>query len=100
IAWLTDDINDTCPSPLVIGTCRRKQDGGEFNGDEKQRLQVLKLLGQLCDFVDVEHGVKADVSESKIIRSYHDFKVMPDFEAIANELALEGGAIYKIVGTA
>lgn len=100
IAWLTDDINDTCPSPLVIGTCRRKQDGGEFNGDEKQRLQVLKLLGQLCDFVDVEHGVKADVSESKIIRSYHDFKGMPDFEAIANELALEGGAIYKIVGTA
>ncbi|MCB9932690.1 MAG: type I 3-dehydroquinate dehydratase [Planctomycetes bacterium] len=100
IAWLTDDVNDTCPSPLVIGTCRRKQDGGEFNGDEKQRLQVLKLLGQLCDFVDVEHGVRADVPETKIIRSYHDFKGMPDFEDIANQLALEGGAIYKIVGTA
>ena len=100
VAWLTSDINETCPPPIIIGTARRKQDGGEFNGDEKQRLQILKFCGQVCDYVDVEHGVKADVPPSKIIRSYHDFNGVPDFDAIANELALEGGAIYKIVGTA
>ncbi|MCA8915401.1 MAG: type I 3-dehydroquinate dehydratase [Planctomycetes bacterium] len=100
IAWLSSDINETCPPPIIIGTCRRKSERGEFNGDEKQRLQILKLCGQVCDYVDVEMGVKADVPESKIIRSYHDFEGVPDFESIANDLALEGGAIFKIVGTA
>jgi 3-dehydroquinate dehydratase / shikimate dehydrogenase len=84
----------------VIGTCRRKQDGGEFNGDEKQRIQILELCGKVCDFVDIESGVKASVPPDKIIRSHHDFKGVPDFEAVAVKLAGEGGALYKIVGTA
>jgi len=100
VAWLTADINETCPPPVVIGTCRRKQDGGEFNGDERQRLQVLELCGKVCDFVDLEQGVKASVPAGKIIRSHHDFKGVPDFEAVAGALAAEGGALFKIVGTA
>jgi 3-dehydroquinate dehydratase / shikimate dehydrogenase len=100
IAWFTADINETCPPPLIIGTCRRKQDGGEFNGDEKQRIQMLELCGKTCDYVDVETGVKASIPNDKIIRSHHDFDRVPDFEAVAQKLAGEGGAIYKIVGMA
>jgi 3-dehydroquinate dehydratase/shikimate dehydrogenase len=100
VNWLTADINETCPPPLVIGTCRRKQDGGEFNGDEKQRIQILELCGKVCDFVDIESGVKASIPPDKVIRSHHDFKGVPDFEAVAAKLASEGGALYKIVGTA
>lgn len=100
IDWFTDDIAETSPPPLVIATCRRKQDGGEFNGDESQRLQILEMCGKLCDFVDVESGVTAKVPEARTIRSFHDFKGVPDFDVVANDLALEGGAIYKIVGTA
>lgn len=100
IAWLSADIDETSPPPLIIASCRRKQDGGEFNGDEKQRLQVLQLCGKICDYVDVESGVQADVPPSKVLRSFHDFKGVPDFEEVAEKLAREGGALLKIVGTA
>ena len=100
VSWFGDDVAETCPPPLVIGTCRRREDGGEFNGDEQQRLKILELCGKVCDFVDVESGVRAKVPEKKIIRSYHDLDGVPDFDEVANELALEGGTIIKIVGTA
>ena len=100
IAWLSADVDETSPPPLIIATCRRKQDGGEFNGDEKQRLQVLQLCGKVCDYVDIENGVEADVPPSKILRSYHDFEGVPDFDEVADKLAKEGGAMLKIVGTA
>lgn len=100
IAWMSADVDETSPPPVIIASCRRKQDGGEFNGDEKQRLQVLQLCGKICDYVDVESGVTADVPPSKILRSFHDFKGMPDFDEVADKLAKEGGAMLKIVGTA
>lgn len=100
VAWLSADIDETSPPPVIIASCRRKQDGGEFNGDEKQRLQVLQLCGKICDYVDIESGVQADVPPSKILRSFHDFKGVPDFDEVADRLAREGGALLKIIGTA
>lgn len=99
IAWLSADVDETSPPPVIIASCRRKQDGGEFNGDEKQRLQVLQLCGKVCDYVDIESGVQADVPPTKILRSFHDFENVPDFDEVADKLAKEGGAMLKIVGT-
>lgn len=101
VLWLTDDFSEVIPQPLVIGTCRREQDGGRFSGTEQERLQVLKLCGKACDLVDVEAGVKAEVPSSKTIRSFHDFEGVPDdLEGLLQRLRGEGGAVFKIVGTA
>lgn len=91
----------TGPAPIIIGTCRRVQDGGKFDGTEEQRLKLLETLGAVCDYVDVESGVKARVPASKTIRSMHDFKGIPaDLEAAFKSLRDEGGAVFKIVATA
>lgn len=101
IEWLTDDISEFAPPPLVIATCRREQDGGRFDGTEEERLKVLQLCGKVCDLVDVEAGVKADVPAAKTIRSFHDFEGVPeDLNALAVRLRKEGGALIKIVGMA
>ncbi len=89
------------PRPLwLIATCRRKQDGGDFDGTERQRLRVLEQVAPLVDFVDVELGVHPDIAAAKIIRSYHDFQGMPDFAALAKRMRAEKHCLLKIVGTA
>ncbi len=89
------------PRPLcLIATCRRKQDGGDFEGTERQRLQVLERMAPLVDFVDVEFGVHPDIAAAKIIRSYHDFRGLPDFAALAKRMRAEKHCLLKIVGTA
>lgn len=100
LEWLTDDVSEFAPPPVVIATCRREQDGGRFDGDEEDRLEVLQICGRVFDYVDVEAGVKADVPPAKIIRSFHDFEGVPDFADVLKRLRAEGGALVKIVGTA
>lgn len=89
------------PLPLrLIATCRRKQDGGDFHGTESQRLRVLERIAPLVDFVDVELGAHPDIPAARIIRSYHDFRGVPDFAAIASRMRAEKHHLLKIVGTA
>lgn len=71
----------------VILTLRRVQDGGKFTQSEKARRQLLIETLQKGDFsyVDIEDDVKRNdvelVARSKgvkIIRSFHDFKGVPE----------------------
>lgn len=66
-------------SKPVVLTCRRKSDGGNFNGTETDRLKVLQQVSEgNFAYVDIEYDVKNCTFETilrnngtKIIRSAH-----------------------------
>ena len=41
------DLVDAVEKPILI-TCRRSQDGGQWTGDEDQRLQLLRQANTWC----------------------------------------------------
>lgn len=76
--------------PFII-TNRRKEEGGQYKGDDKKRLEVLEeaiLLG--VDYVDVEvrskrsllHHLISQKRETRIILSYHDFQKTPSIKEL------------------
>ncbi|MBI2647096.1 shikimate dehydrogenase [Candidatus Woesearchaeota archaeon] len=74
-----------CKKPIVI-TNRKKDEGGFFNGNEKERIEVLKNAIKLnSDYIDIEYssnkGAIKNIIEkkknTKIIISYHNFKETP-----------------------
>ncbi len=69
----------------VILTCRRKADGGEYQGSEKERVALLEeaLEGEFT-YIDLEIDLKRASLEQKaaakgvrVIRSLHDFDSIP-----------------------
>ena len=73
------------PKPVVV-TCRRVEDGGKYEGDERVRMRALqKAAGLGADFIDIEAGSAAELRDvpAKRIVSYHNFKETPkDLAAI------------------
>ena len=91
----------------VIVTNRSKLDGGQFKGNDEERLQVLHdAMAAKADYVDIEVSTPREYLQpflegydtSRIILSYHDFSHTPEdinplYEAM-NDLP---GEILKIV---
>ena len=91
----------------VIVTNRSKLDGGQFKGNDEERVQVLRdAMAAKVDYVDIEVSTPRKYLQpflegydtSRIILSYHDFSHTPEdinplYEAM-NELP---GEILKIV---
>lgn len=69
----------------VILTCRRPNDGGAYEGTEKNRLALMEsCLEGAFAYIDIEEDVKRSAAETKarergvrIIRSLHDFSGIP-----------------------
>ena len=89
--------------PLII-TYRKKVDGGRYEGTEAYRRDILYSYVQVgFDFVDLELDssfpeieYEAQKKGTRIIRSYHNFKEVPDnFDTIIRELASRPGEIPK-----
>jgi 3-dehydroquinate dehydratase / shikimate dehydrogenase len=100
-AWMADDVSELAPPPLLIAACRRRQDGGQWDGDEQTRLEVLRRAGEVCDLLDVESGVTLDWPHDRTIRSLHDLAGIPaDLAATARAIRAEGAAVVKLVGRA
>ena len=91
----------------VIVTNRSKLDGGQFKGNDEERLQFLRdAMAAEADYVDIEVSTPRqylqpfleEYDTSRIILSYHDFSHTPEdinplYEAM-NDLP---GEILKIV---
>ena len=91
----------------VIVTNRSKLDGGQFKGNDEERVQVLRdAMAAKADYVDIEVSTPREYLQpflegydaSRIILSYHDFSHTPEdinplYEAM-NDLP---GEILKIV---
>jgi 3-dehydroquinate dehydratase / shikimate dehydrogenase len=99
-----DKVRSDFNLPVII-TFRRKIDGGKFDGPEPFRKKILLAYAkQNFDFIDLEMGehfpdVEKTVldSNTKIIRSYHNFSTVPDnLETIIRTLASNSGEIAKV----
>ncbi|NGX43020.1 MAG: Shikimate dehydrogenase (NADP(+)), partial [Chlamydiae bacterium] len=99
-------VQEQCTLPFIL-TLRPKAHGGAFVGTEEERLKILhSLLDLNPEYVDLENFVPMDrirdwPSETKIIRSHHDFSGTPkDLKGLLNDLTKNPAAIYKIATTA
>ena len=96
----------------VIVTCISKDSNGNFEGNEEDRIDLLKSAIELnSDFIDIEIDVDKNAIKSiidnknktKIIVSYHNFKETPDSEElnkIYNEIKKLNPDLIKIVTNA
>lgn len=97
----------------LIVTNRRKEEGGFFEGDERNRVTLLKEAAALgADFVDIEastgrvligelaEAVKADGGFTQIMVSSHDFEGTPSWQTLLERLdscRSLGAHVVKIV---
>lgn len=75
-----------CRKPLII-TLRKISEGGYFEGNEIERVEILKrAIDYGAEYVDIEHSTKKALLDeiiknkknAKIIISCHNFKETPD----------------------
>ena len=106
------EIIDSSPLPIIV-TNRSTEQGGHFDGSEKERTdQLINGIKLGADFVDVELDVselvltkaleRTNGNGSKLIVSVHDFEKTPS-QKMLNDLLQKTAAlgnISKIVTTA
>ena len=78
----------------VVCTLRPKSEGGKFEGDEKERIAILKLIAAYDPFLlDIEFNTIKKNKElakylkstkTKLLISWHDFKKTPKFSELKN----------------
>ncbi len=94
------------PLPVVI-TCRPPREGGRWQGNESDRLRVLRAAADLgAEYVDLEWDATDELASlnrqrSRVILSRHDFKGMSAVRSGQAESLREAGAdAVKLVGYA
>ncbi|ESQ49410.1 hypothetical protein EUTSA_v10020322mg [Eutrema salsugineum] len=101
-------------SPLpTLFTYRPKWEGGQYEGDENKRLDVLRLVMELgADYIDVELQVASEFIKSikgkkpenfRVIVSSHNYQNTPsveDLSDLAVRIQQAGADIVKIATTA
>ncbi len=96
-----------------IVTNRRREEGGQVQGDEGARVRILEEAVRLdVDYVDIEMRSprpflqtlmahqKAKNAKTRIILSYHDFRRTPpqrDLEKLCDRMVRLGADVMKIV---
>ncbi len=99
------------PPRPVIAACRRRRDGGGFQGSEDRRKEILwSALRAGADYLDLEYGSEVVSLASRvsphadigILVSWHDTKKMPETpRALYRKMArVPNVTAVKIVGTA
>lgn len=83
-----------------ILTCRRVSDGGKFEGEERERIEILKRGFELLnpDYVDIESDLPDSAFDFNcmIIESYHNFKETPEYSELKSIVEGRRGDIIKI----
>ncbi|MDQ6665949.1 MAG: shikimate dehydrogenase [Acidobacteriota bacterium] len=100
---------DQFPHCLILATCRRHQNHGNFKGaiDEQLRILDLAIQNGACA-VDIEIETAELVGEklnayrlhSQLIVSYHNFENTPQLESILRRVTRIPADAYKVVTTA
>lgn len=98
----------------VIATCRLAEEGGQWDGEEAQRLRLIEAAAVGADYVDIEYEAwrrSAQVRERidairlddggagrpRLILSKHDFERTPaDLDSILDAIAQEPCDVVKI----
>jgi 3-dehydroquinate dehydratase-1 len=88
----------------IIATNRIKEEGGSFQGSEKERIDILISCADFAEYVDIELQTKIEhinsikETEVKTIVSFHDFKKTPPVDEMLDIVKKEKelGDIAKI----
>ena len=94
IPQILENIKDDLKK--IICTLRPKSEGGKFEGNEKERVAILKLIAEYNPFLlDVEFNTIKKNKElakylkstkTKLLISWHDFKKTPKFLELKNKM--------------
>jgi len=83
-----ENINKSCSQEIII-TCRRNDEGGKWNGNEIDRLQILQKAFDLGFLVDVELRTLEEgmlklspQMQTKTLLSFHDFEKTPAMDSL------------------
>lgn len=90
---------DSAGGKTVVVTYRPRREGGQYDGDEETRLEVLHRAVRLgAEYIDVEYDVpSANWADAKIIVSRHDFRRVPeDLGRMAAEMESSSADVKKI----
>lgn len=81
-----------------IVTIRKRKDGGKFEGNEEERLSLLRKYSEVAEYVDVESDCEDEYFDinCKIIESYHNFTMTPSYNELKEILEGRRGDIFKI----
>lgn len=87
-----------CP---VVATCRRKHEGGRWEGSEQDRLMLLRAaIADGADYVDLELDIAGQIpryGNTQRIVSYHNFDETPEnLEEIHHQISRLDPDIIKI----
>ena len=106
IEMVKNDLN------RVVCTLRPKTEGGKFEGTERERTAILKLIAEYNPFLlDVEHNtIRKNThlakylksTKTKLLISWHNFKKTPNFVELKNQMKKMSkfSSTIKIVTTA
>ena len=91
----------------TLFTYRHADQGGRFNGQETQRIQLCSMaLEHGADIIDLEHGTDSSkhmLSQSApVILSYHNFDRMltaKELQALSNDMEMQQPSAVKIIPT-
>ncbi len=91
----------------IIATNRLKSEGGQFEGREEDRIELLAKAADYADYVDIELSAEQRVELIKRVNrpaivSYHNFGCTPrreELHLILEEMKRSGAAIAKIAIT-
>jgi len=91
----------------IIATNRIKTEGGEFQGSERDRIELLLQAAPYADYVDIEllaplRDEFMARANKPVIISYHNFQGMPDMEEMAvilENMKKTGASLAKIAVT-
>lgn len=87
----------------IIATCRPIYEGGRFEGEEVERLELLAEASEHASLVDIELRAQGRLRVSRpLIVSYHDFSGTPSrekMEGIIRDMMDAGAAIAKLAVT-
>lgn len=92
----------------VIATCRPEREGGSYKGPEYERIDLLKKVSALAEFVDIEYGTsprlvqeirKATAENGTVIIVSKHYPTMPSESELERtyEQAKKRGDLVKIV---
>jgi 3-dehydroquinate dehydratase type I len=94
--------------PFIV-TNRKKEEGGRYKGEEKERLSVLqKAIDLGADYIDVEFTIEKSIlqdlirnrRETQVILSFHDFRRTPsikELQKLFGQMIQLGTDVIKIV---
>jgi 3-dehydroquinate dehydratase/shikimate dehydrogenase len=88
------------PKPVIF-SCRRRQDGGEWDGSEEERLAILRqCIISKADFVEIELDVADQIRKfppAKRVISYTNFQETPaDIADIYAEMQTKNPDVIKL----